>query len=59
MSKSNSMNSCHYMIQSMFQSMFLCKFHYIQNIYKRMIHNNFLNIILHMPNYIRKDFFHI
>lgn len=51
------MNSCHYMIQSMFQSMFLCKFHYIQNIYKRMIHNNFLNIILHMPNYIRKDFF--
>lgn len=47
------------MILSMCQNMYLCKFHYIQNIYKRMNHNNFLNIILHMPNYIQKDLFHI
>lgn len=59
MSKSNSMNNCHYMILSMCQNMYLCKFHYILNIYKRMNHNNFLNIILHMPNYIQKDLFHI
>lgn len=53
------MNNCHYMILSMCQNMYLCKFHYILNIYKRMNHNNFLNIILHMPNYIQKDLFHI